>query len=495
MHVRVVPSSDPSSSGQEWPDVVAALQGVGGHPLMRSFPQGAIFTFDRDLRYLSAGGHGLEDVGLSRSMLEGRTIFEVFPEETVAVIEPLYRAALDGTSTACDIAYRGRTYTQRLAPVTDAAGAVVAGLGFTQDVTGARAAERALKESELQNRLTFEHAPIGKAIVELDGTWRRVNAALCELTGYTEHELLQMTFQDITHPDDLDLDLAHLERLVDGEIRSYQIEKRYLTASRQVVWVLLSVALVRSDDGAPLYFVSQIVDISATKRQYQALQDLTAMVAHDLRTPAAVVRGFAELLEGPTASDPQKVHEYAARIAASADAMLALTENALTVTAISDGRMVARPTAVAVREAVGEAVRATELGSTSVDTAGLRDLVAWVDPVHLAQVLTNLLTNAVKYGDGTVVVSSTADQGRVRVSVSDDGPGVEPDFVPHLFERYSRSATARAGGRRGTGLGLHIVLDLLAANDGQVEYARSAHGGADFVIELPAAPDDARTDR
>lgn len=494
MDVRIVTSDDPSSSGPEWPDVVAALQGVGGHPLMRSFPEGAIFTFDQDLRFLSAGGRGLEDVGLSRSMLEGRTIFEVFPAETVAVIEPLYRAALEGTSSTEDVPHRGRTYTQRLAPVTDAAGTVVAGFGYTQDVTGARAAEEALRESELQNRLTFEHAPIGKAIVELDGTWRQVNAALCELTGYTEDQLLQMTFQDITHPDDLDLDLAHLGRLVDGEIRSYQIEKRYLTASGQVVWVLLSVALVRSDDGAPLYFISQIVDITATKRQYQALQDLTAMVAHDLRTPATVMRGFAELLEGPTASDPQKVREYAARISASADAMMVLTENALTATAISDGRMVARPTSVTLRGAVEDAVRATELGSTSVDTDGLDDLAVWVDPVHLGQVLTNLLTNAAKYGDGAVVVSSTAHRGRVRVSVSDDGPGVEPDFVPHLFERFSRSPAARAGRRRGSGLGLHIVLDLLAANDGQVEYARSARGGADFVVELPAAPDDARTD-
>ncbi|WP_160006104.1 sensor histidine kinase [Nocardioides sp. AX2bis] len=487
--------SDPTSDDPVSQDVVAALRDAGDHPLMDSFPQGAIFAFDRDLRYLSAGGHGLEDVGLSRSMLEGRTISEVFPAETVGLIEPLYRAALDGTSTTWDVPFEGRTYTQRLAPVTDAAGAVVAGLGFTQDVTEARAAEQALRESALQNRLTFEHAPIGKAIVELDGTWRQVNAALCELTGYTEQQLLGMTFQDITHPDDLDLDLDHLGRLVEGEIRSYQIEKRYVTASHQVVWVLLSVALVRSEEGAPLYFISQIVDITETKRQYQALQDLTAMVAHDLRTPAAVVRGFAELLEGRAAADPQKVRDYAARIAASAEAMMVLTDNALTATAISDGHVAVRPAAVTLRGAVDAAVRAADLGATSVDTEALDDLAAWVDPVHLGQVLTNLLTNAAKYGDGRIVVSSTSAEGRVRISVTDDGRGVEPDFVPYLFERYSRSAAARAGRQRGSGLGLHIVSDLVTANDGHVTYARSALGGADFVVELPAAPHGPLTDR
>lgn len=259
---------------------------------MYSFPDGAVFAFDHDLRFLSAGGAGLADAGLSRDMLEGKTIFEAFSEDTAAAIEPLYRAALDGMTTGMDVPYEGRTYVQRVAPVRDLDGNVVAGLEFTHDVSEALAAESALRESEERNHLTLEHAPIGMALVELDGRWRNVNSALTKLFGYTEVQLLTMTFQEITHPDDLDLDLGHLGRLIAGETDSYQIEKRYFTSAGRTVWALLSVSLVRDGESAPLYFISQVQDISDRKRQQQALQDVTAMLAHDLRTPTHCCPGL-----------------------------------------------------------------------------------------------------------------------------------------------------------------------------------------------------------
>lgn len=248
-------------------EALVALAAAGENPLVRSFPQGAVFAWDPELRYLSAGGRGLGDVGLSRTMLEGRTIFEVFPPETAAAIEPLYRAALLGQSTTVDVPYEGRIYSQHLAPVLDRGGDIVAGMGFTRDVTEVRDAERALRESEERSRLSFEHAPIGQALVELDGRWRQVNAAVVRLLGYTEEQLLGMTFQDITHPDDLDADLALVQQLLDGQMGSYQLEKRYVTATGAVVSVLLAVSLVRDSHDDPLYFIAQIQDVTALRRQ------------------------------------------------------------------------------------------------------------------------------------------------------------------------------------------------------------------------------------
>lgn len=467
---------------------VEYLREAGDHPLMYSFPHGAVFAFDRDLRYLSAGGLGLADVGLSRDLLEGRTIFEVFPAETSSVIEPFYRAAIAGESTTWDVSFGGRTYSQRLAPVTNPDGQIVAGLGFTQDVTEARASEHALRESEERNRLTFDHAPIGQAIVELDGSWRQVNAAVTRLTGYSEEELLAVTFQDITHPDDLDLDLGYLNRLVAGEIGSYQIEKRYITASGLIVWVLLSVALVRDEDGSPLYFIAQIQDITDRKRQEQALQDLTAMLAHDLRTPAAVLRGFAELLEGPAAADETQVRDYAARIGSAARALTDLLDNALTATTLDSGRLVASPKPLRLVRAVDDVLAGSDLGPVSVQVLVDDELTAWVDPVHFSQILTNLLTNAAKYGGDTVTVSAQSERGRIRLSIEDNGSGVDQEFVPHLFDRFSRAPSDRAGRNRGSGLGLYIVRDLLAANGGSIRYRRTAAGGAAFDIDLRNAP-------
>lgn len=131
-----------------------------------------------------------------------------------------------------------------------------------------------------------------------------------------------------------------------------------------------------------------------------------------------------------------------------------------------------------------------DLGEVSIDTSALDDVAAWVDPVHLGQVLTNLLTNAVKYGGDQVTISATSSRGRVHLSVADNGRGVDPAFVSHLFDRFSRSAEVRGGRQRGSGLGLYIVRDLLAANGGAIRYTPSPSGGAEFSIELGTAPDE-----
>jgi PAS domain S-box-containing protein/diguanylate cyclase (GGDEF)-like protein len=156
----------------------------------------------------------------------------------------------------------------------DEEGRPLSWVGQFQDITARRAAEAALRDSEERFRLAFDHAPIGIALVSPEGDWLRVNAPLCEMTGYAEDELLACTFQDITHPDDLDADLEYLRQMLAGERRTYEMEKRYLRADGSVLWILLSVSLVRGDDGEPRYFVSQIQDIDARKRAQGELERL-----------------------------------------------------------------------------------------------------------------------------------------------------------------------------------------------------------------------------
>jgi diguanylate cyclase (GGDEF)-like protein/PAS domain S-box-containing protein len=130
----------------------------------------------------------------------------------------------------------------------------------------------ALRESEERFYSAFEHAAIGMALVAPDGRWLKVNRALCELIGYAKDELLCKTFQDITHPDDLAADLAKLRQLLAREITTYQMEKRYFHRQGHVVWTLLSVSPVWDSDGAPLYLISQIQDITERKHAEQELR-------------------------------------------------------------------------------------------------------------------------------------------------------------------------------------------------------------------------------
>ncbi|MCV7073504.1 diguanylate cyclase [Mycolicibacterium rufum] len=118
----------------------------------------------------------------------------------------------------------------------------------------------------------FANAPIGMAVIGLDGSFQRVNGEFCRITGYSSEALMGMTFQDITHPDDLDIDLAEASRLLAGDIASYQMDKRYYSQGGHVVWVRLSVFLVHDDAGEPQAFISHIEDISARRRDEEMLR-------------------------------------------------------------------------------------------------------------------------------------------------------------------------------------------------------------------------------
>ncbi len=139
---------------------------------------------------------------------------------------------------------------------------------------------QALQQSEEYFRNAFDHAA-GMAVVSPEGKWVQVNASLCKMLGYSEDELLSDDIQSVTHPDDLANDLSKLDQLIDGRIRNYQLEKRYIDKSRNVVWVLQSASLIRDVQGLPRHVVLQIQDISDRK----AAEDLIRHAAfHDALT-------------------------------------------------------------------------------------------------------------------------------------------------------------------------------------------------------------------
>lgn len=138
-----------------------------------------------------------------------------------------------------------------------------------------------LAESETRFHAAFDYAAIGMALVSLEGHWLKVNKSLCQIVGYNEGELLSMDFQKITYPDDLKEDLNFVQQLLANEISSYKMEKRYIHKNGQIVWISLSVALVKDTANQPLYFISQIQDIDSQKK---AEEELKFIAYHDVLT-------------------------------------------------------------------------------------------------------------------------------------------------------------------------------------------------------------------
>ncbi len=138
--------------------------------------------------------------------------------------------------------------------------------------------ERALRESEQRFRFMFEQNAVGMAFVNLDGRFLLINHKLCHILGYEQSELLQKTFADITHPDDLELDWANVRRLLSGEQESYWLEKRYIRKDGSVLWAEITVTLARTESGVSQYFLGILQDISQRKKAEEARLYLSAIV-------------------------------------------------------------------------------------------------------------------------------------------------------------------------------------------------------------------------
>ncbi|MPZ70802.1 MAG: PAS domain S-box protein [Actinobacteria bacterium] len=212
-------------------------------------------------------------------LIGGSLLDFIRPEDRAGVSKTL--ANCMETSEACSASYRVRckdgSYiwfetTIHLSRDADTAELVELHTN-SRDVTERKHTESALREAEERFRSAFDFAAIGMALLSEEGRFIRVNRSLCRFLGLTEYELLAKTFQEITHPEDLEKDVRYVQQILSGEIDHYQMEKRYVHAEGHYVWGILSVSLTTdSETGRPM-FISQIQDITDRKAAEAKLAD------------------------------------------------------------------------------------------------------------------------------------------------------------------------------------------------------------------------------
>ena len=485
-------------------DELASLRALIEHStdmLARHAPDGSY-------RYVSPACREL--LGYEPHELLGRSAYElIHPDDIDAVRERHARVLAD--SRLADVVYRIRrpddTYvwfeTTGHAVHDPDSGEIVEIQTSSRDVSRRTDTEALLRESEQRFRLAMTNAPIGMALVGLDGSWIEVNDRVCEILERPREELLDLTFQDITHPEDLDTDLDYAQQLLTGEIAHYEMDKRYLRPSGEIVWALLSGSLVRADDGEPLYYIAQIVDISLRKRALSELevtsrslersnaelQHYASVAAHDLRSPMATLSGFLELLahryqdrlDAQGVQILQVARRVTMQLAETVEGLLQLAQ--VGQDELTHGVVDTREVLEGVVESIGPTLSTSDADLRIGVLPKVRG-----DRAQLRLLFQNLLINAVKFRDPArpLVVAIDAEQAPPwwRFTITDTGRGVAPADREVIFEPFGRN---REGYRvEGTGIGLATCKRIVEHHGGSIG-VDAAEPGACFWFTLPAA--------
>jgi len=241
--------------------------------VIAAVPEANVVVFDRELRIVLAEGNGYARHGTMPEALVGRLVADVVPAASWRQLRERYHAALGGARQSFEYESSdglGR-YWLHLSPVEDPAGAIVGGVMVSQDVTQRSEREDAHRKEVEGATLAFLNAPIGMALVSLDGRFLRVNPSLCRMLGYPDEKLLGADYRDFQHPDERDQSGAVLTALRSGRMTS-QSERRYLRADGSEAWGQVSATLLRGGSDRPDLLFAQIQDVTERHRTEQQLR-------------------------------------------------------------------------------------------------------------------------------------------------------------------------------------------------------------------------------
>ncbi len=470
-----------------------------------------------DLKYLKVNSRLCEMTGFSPEELQAMTVPELThpddrAEDAVCVQKIINNETDRFMREKRYICKDGRIIWVVLSTsvVRDKEGTLQYFVSQMQDITARKQMLEVLRESEERFRNSFDYAAIGKALVSSDGRFLKVNRALCDLTGYPEAELLNLTFQQITHPDDLDRDLRLYDDLKAGHINSYQMEKRYLHKRGHYIWILLNVSLVHDADGLPLYAIAEIHDITDRKRSEATLRqakdqaesiarlksEFLSTMSHEMRTPMNAILGLSALLEEtPLSPEQQGMVET---IRTSSMGLLSVINEILELSKVESGKAQSREQLFDLRACIDSIVKLLGVKAAEKNIGLSYEIAPDVpghilsDPNWLRQILVNLVGNAIKFThQGTVSVGVIARPGQapnglnLHFAVQDTGCGIPQDKLSEIFKVFTRVDSEPFSPVEGTGLGLSICERLIQQLGGEIRVESELNRGSTFYFHIP----------
>ena len=339
----------------------------------------------------------------------------------------------------------------------------------------AQAQQKVLFDSMLEGLLLLDRS---RKIYLANRTFKSLFGVKTELRGKTVVEALRL------HELDGLLQRAETEKQVlDYEIKLPGLAER---------WLQVNAAAITNAAGEREGTILVFHDLTRLKQLERQREEFVANVSHELRTPLSLIKGYVETLLDGARDNPEVAERFLKIIERNANRLDLLIQDLLTISALESGRMKLELSPVDLRGLTEKVLTFLHTKAENKNVTLVNDLpeiTANADANRLDQVLANLVDNAIKYGraEGLVTVGGKKlDDGVLEIFVRDDGPGIPPEALDRVFERFYRVDKARSRDQGGTGLGLAIVKHIVHAHGGEVRCESALGKGATFFFTLPA---------
>jgi PAS domain S-box-containing protein len=459
-----------------------------------------------DCRYTIANRKYQLWSGLPQEQIVGSSIEEVWGEAGWRVIAPKIARAFAGEHVAYEaqIVYRDgskRWLRCSYTPDRDAYGNVCGVMVLSTDLSEQKRVELDLREREAYHSSVFDASGVGNAEVDLASfKFLRVNQRFCELLKYSEAELLgDMSIWDVTHPDNRAHQKEEFDRLLWAGGDSSPIEQRYLTKDGEIVWVSITVTVLKSASGHAQRLLVVAQDISERKRAEQLLREadrrkdeFLAILAHELRNPLAPISNALQVWSH-LETKPEQARAVREMMERQVWQLKRLIDDLLDVSRISRGKIQIQRKALGITSIIHGAIETVRPHLESLEhtlSLELPQSELWIegDAGRLNQVFGNLLHNAVKYTErgGQITLSAFSIHQQLVVSIRDNGVGIPREMLNRIFEPFTQVGTSVSRSQGGLGIGLTLVKSIVDLHGGAVE-ARSAGvaQGSEFIVRIP----------
>ncbi len=341
-------------------------------------------------------------------------------------------------------------------------------------------------EAQAQQEVLFDSMLEGLLLLDRSRKIYLVNRAFKNLFGI-KTELRGKTIVEALRLHELD----ELLRRVEAEQQVLEYEFKLPDLNER--WLQVNAAVIKNAAGERDGTILVFRDLTRIKQLERTREEFVANVSHELRTPLSLIKGYVETLLDGARDNPEVGERFLKIIERNTNRLDLLIQDLLTISALESGRMKLDLQPVKLRALADKVLTLLHSKAESKNTQlvnELPELTAGADANRLDQVFTNLVDNAIKYGraNGAVVVGGKqlAD-GKLEVFVRDDGPGIPPEALTRVFERFYRVDKARSRDQGGTGLGLSIVKHIVQAHGGEVRAESEPGKGATFFFTVPAA--------